>query len=95
MEDRKNVSPDRRRAGAAAADARPGRRRPSRPGAAQPVAGRCPLCGAELQLEPACHISEVVYGWSRRDDPGSGARERIRLGRAVLCSGCEYCEELP
>lgn len=57
---------------------------------------RCPECGARLQIDPACVISEPYYprhGWMR----GMAADElprRERVAPAALCNSCEFCVEI-
>jgi hypothetical protein len=52
----------------------------------------CPQCGARLELDPCCVIEAPVM------TPflvvGRPLPRRAHLGRAVLCTRCEYCAEV-
>jgi hypothetical protein len=55
-----------------------------------PTPTRCPDCGGELQIDRACVISEPVQRYLNVTDEPT---RHLRIGRAALCSGCEYCTE--
>lgn len=55
-----------------------------------PNAPTCPQCGAPMDVDRACVISEPVM--QPRRDIDTHPR-RTRIARAALCGGCEHCEE--
>jgi hypothetical protein len=51
----------------------------------------CPDCGSVLDVDPCCVIEEPVL--TPFLVAGRPLKRRTRIGRAYLCTGCEYCIE--